>query len=157
MCVLDSVFGHRNPRRGGRHSHRTERHHHPLARTAAYAGVVFKAVATIKKPIIPNVHQKKVQVRTLPHQNWSFVQFVGVGAVGRDGHAAELLGRAACRGSSPVGRSGGVVSPPPMRGRLWLTCLVTIQPKAQEALVTTTSLASLCAEENFRIFLPPAC
>jgi hypothetical protein len=45
----------------------------------AYAGVVFKAVATIKKPI-PNVHKKKVQVRTLPHQNWSFVQFPGVSA-----------------------------------------------------------------------------
>ena len=29
---------------------------------------------------IPNVHKKKVQVRTPPHQNWSFVQFPGVSA-----------------------------------------------------------------------------
>ncbi len=31
----------------------------------------------MEKPI-PNVHKKKVQVRTPPHQNWSFVQFPGV-------------------------------------------------------------------------------
>ena len=113
---------------------------------------MFKAVATIKKPI-PNVHKKKVQVRTLPHQNWSFVQFPGVSA---PLDAMATLQSYLDELPAAAHHLLDAVSPPPMRGRLWLTCLVTIQPKAQEALVTTTSWTSLCAEENnFRTLLAP--
>ena len=94
----------------------------------------FKAVATMKKPIT-NVHKKKVQVRTPPHQNWSFVQFLGV-SVPLDAMATLLsyLDELPAAAIACWTQRGGVPTPP-MRGRADVADLVqsmTIQPNAQE-------------------------